>query len=52
MLDGINAFLDAYGLIFKAVFNAPLFGSLTWGYFIISVAIIGIMLSFFIARFK
>lgn len=52
MLDGINAFLDAFGLMWTAIFTAPLYGALTWGYFTIAVAVIGILISFFIARFK
>lgn len=52
MLEGINAFLDCFGMMWKAVFDAPLYGALTWGYFVISVSVIGILISFFIARFK
>ena len=52
MLDGINALLECFGLFWTSVFNAPLYGSLTYGYFVISVAVMGILISFFIARMK
>lgn len=52
MLDGINALLNAFGSIWDAVFSAPLYGDLTLGYFSISVVVMGILISFFIARFK
>lgn len=52
MLEGINALLAAFGALWSAVFQAPLYGSLTWGYFLVSVSIIGIVISFFVARLK
>lgn len=52
MIEGINALIQAFGLIFKAVFDAPLYGDLTWGYFVVGCSVIGIMISFFIARMK
>lgn len=52
MVDGVNALLKAFGLIWQAVFTAPLYGSLTWGYFVIAVAVMGIFLTFFIGRMK
>lgn len=52
MLDGFNAWLQAFGLIFKAVFEAPLYGDLTYGWFIVGCTVIGIMISFFIGRMK
>lgn len=52
MLDGINALLSAFGSIWSAVFSAPLYGDLTLGYLSIAVAVMGILISFFIARLK
>lgn len=52
MLDGINALLQCFGYFWQAFFTAPLYGSLTWGYFSISVVVMGILISFFIARLK
>lgn len=52
MLDGVNALLNAFGSIWSAVFSAPLYGDLTLGYFLIAVAVMGILVSFFIARLK
>ena len=52
VLDCINDWIDVFGMFWTAIFTAPLHGSLTWGYFCISVAVMGILISFFIARFK
>lgn len=52
MLDGVNALIESIGLIWQALFDAPLYGALTWGYFLVSVAAIGILVSFFIGRLK
>ena len=52
MLDGLNAWIEAFGLIFAAVFNAPLYGELTYGWFIVGSAVIGIMITFFISKMK
>ena len=52
MLDGINALVQAFGLIFNAIYNAPLYGDLTWGIFLVACMVIGIMISFFISRMK
>lgn len=52
MLEGLNAWIEAFGLIFSAIFNAPLYGELTYGWFLVGTSVIGIMLSFFIGRMK
>lgn len=52
MLDGINALMESFGMIWQSVFSAPLYGDLTLGYFSIAVAVMGILISFFIARLK
>lgn len=52
MLDGINALIQCVGFFWQSIMSAPLYGSLTWGWFLISVAIMGILVSFFIARLK
>lgn len=52
MLDGINSILNAFGSVWNSIFNAPLYGSLTWGYFLVSCSVIGILISFFISRLK
>lgn len=52
MLDGINALLQCFSNMWQAIFSAPLYGELTWGYFLISVLVIDIFISFFIARMK
>lgn len=52
MLDGLNAVFDAFGYMWTAIFDAPLYGELTWGYFAISACIMSILISFFVDRFK
>jgi len=52
MLDGINALLQCFANMWTAIFDAPLYGALTWGYFLVSVLVINIFISFFIARMK
>jgi len=52
MLDGINALLQCFANMWQAIFSAPLYDELTWGYFLISVLVVDIFISFFIARMK
>ena len=52
MLEGLNAWIEVFGLIFAAVFNAPLYGELTYGWFLVGSAVIGIMITFFISKMK
>lgn len=52
MLEGINALLGAAGDMWSAFIQAPLYGSLTWGYFLIAAAIMDIFIVFFIGRLK
>lgn len=52
MLDGLNAIFDSFGLIWDAIFNAPLYDDLTWGYFLIASSVMAIFISFLIARLK
>lgn len=52
MLEGFNAWIESLGLIFASVFNAPIYGDLTFGWFIVGSTVIDIMISFFIARMK
>lgn len=52
MLEGINALLQCFANMWTAIFAAPLYGDLTWGYFLIAVLVLDIFISFFIARMK
>ena len=52
MLEGINALMLSFGKIWGSVFSAPLYGDLTLGYFSIAVAVMGILISFFVDRLK
>lgn len=52
IIDGLNALISAFSLIFQAIFQAPLYQGLTWGYFLIACSIMAILISFFISRFK
>ena len=50
MLDYINALLDLFGDFCLFFLDAPFYGSVKVGYFIIAIAIMGIMFNFFIRR--
>lgn len=52
MLDGINALLNCFGYFWQAIFAAPLYGDVTWGWFLLAVNLMAVLISFFIARFK
>lgn len=52
MLEGINALIQAFGLVFAAIFNSPLYGDLTYGWFLVACSVIGIMITFFISKMK
>lgn len=52
MLEGINNLVSAFAAMWSAIFSAPLFGALTWGYFIVACVIIEIFITYFIWRLK
>ena len=52
MLDGINALLSAAGAMWQSFMQAPLYGSLTWGTFIICVIIMDIFIVYTVGRFR
>lgn len=52
MLEGINALIQCFKFLWDAFFTAPLYGDLTWGYFLIAVAVMDIFIIYFIGRFK
>ena len=52
MIEGMNKLVDAFASIWSAIFSAPLFGALTWGYFLVACTLIEIFIVFFIWRLK
>lgn len=52
MLDGINSLIGAAGDMWISFMNAPLYGSLTWGTFLISCCIMDIFIVYCVGRFK
>lgn len=52
MLDFINALLQLFGEFCTFLLAAPFYGGLTVGYVLIAMAIMGVLLNFFIRRFK
>lgn len=52
MLDGINALITCFGDFWTAIFDAPLYDSLTWGWFLVSCLVIDILITFLIAKLK
>ena len=52
MLDGINSLIGAAGDMWNSFMNAPLYGSLTWGTFLIACCIMDIFIVYCVGRFK
>lgn len=50
MLDYINALLTLFGDFCRFFLDAPFYGSIKVGYVLIAMAIMGVMLNFFIRR--
>lgn len=52
MLEWINALLDLFGDFCLFFLNAPFYGSITVGYVLIAIAVIGVILNFVFVRVK
>lgn len=52
MLDYINALLQLFGEFCSFFLTAPFYGGIKVGYVLIAMAIMGVMLNFFIRRFR
>lgn len=52
MLDYINALLQLFGEFCMFLLDAPFYGGIKIGYVLIAMAIMGVMLNFFIRRFR
>lgn len=52
MIDGINALVQAFGSMWQAIFNAPFYGALTWGYLLVAILIMDIFITFFMSKIK
>lgn len=52
MVDWINALLDLFAAFCTWLLQAPFYGSITIGYVLIAMAVMGIILNFLVRRFK
>lgn len=52
MLDFIHGILLAFAQFVKMLFDLPLYGSVTWGYALLALYIIALILFFTVGRFK
>lgn len=52
MLDGINALFQSVGIFWTMLMELPFIGELTWGYFLIAVAVMNIFVTFLIFKLK
>ncbi|WP_300845039.1 hypothetical protein [uncultured Acetatifactor sp.] len=52
MLEWINALLDLFGSFCLWLLQAPFYGSVTVGYVLVAMALMGILFNFLIRRFR
>lgn len=52
MLDGFNAILSAFAEFVSMFFSLPFYGSITLGWLIVTIEIIGLIVVYLIARFR
>lgn len=52
MVDGINALLSAFKSMWDAIFSAPFYGALTWGYLLVSILVMDILITYLISKLK
>lgn len=52
MLDGINSLIQCVGLFWSMLMELPFIGALTWGYFLIAVALMSVMIGYFFSKMK
>lgn len=52
MLEWINALLDLFGSFCLWLLQAPFYGSVTVGYVLAAMALMGILFNFLIRRFR
>ncbi len=50
MIDALNDLIYAFSYVFQKVFSAPLYGSMTWGWFLIATTIMGILITYFVSK--
>lgn len=50
MLDGFTALIQAYGYMVQVFLSAPFYGSLTYGYLLISIAVVSIVFRYLIFK--
>ena len=52
MLDGINILIQCVSLFWSMLMELPFIGALTWGYFLIAVALMSVMIGYFFSKMK
>lgn len=50
MIDALNDLIYVFSYVFYNMFSAPLYGAMTWGYFLIGTTIMGILISYFVSK--
>lgn len=50
MLDGFQALIQSYGYMVQAFLTAPFYGSLTYGYLLIAIAVFSIVLRYLLFK--
>ena len=52
MLDYLNTIISSFGKFVKMLFGLPFYGSISWGYMLLSLYIIAVLLFFLGGRYK
>lgn len=52
MLDFINACFEIFGNFVSALFQLPFYGTLTVGYAVVGISVMGIVIVYFLGRIK
>lgn len=51
MLEGFNSILSVFGEFVSAFFNLPFYDSITVGWLVLGIEILGVIATFLVARF-
>lgn len=52
MLDGINSILSVFSQFVQMIFSLPFYGTITVGWLVVSIELVGIVVMYFIYRMK
>lgn len=52
MLEGFQALIQSYGYMVQAFLQAPFYGSMTYGYLLIGIAVFNIFLRYLMFKFN